>query len=394
MTERKLASLALCLGLLLLAHGTARGGSPPDVAIEIVRPFTTGVHGMAFAPDGSLYYSDSFKNQGPVAQVYKLAPELIGTPQATGISGATVAGLLWDAGQFYVCVTGANQVRRYDAGLVLQESWTVSQPWNVERVGLALFAVTNTGQVVRLNTNGTTTPLVSGLLFPFDLAQDGAGGFWVSEQVGTEVPGNVRRYDAAGQRLGLVDHTWDNPEGLEVDGAGRLYVADTGAGVVARVLSNGEVETITDSFALPIVVARHPDGNLYFNTSGAGAKLVRIALAPAGGRTPDGSDGEGLTLEPLPGGELGLSWGPSCSPSDTDYAIYAGTVGDFAATFPLLCSTAGATQASVTPPAGDAFFLVVPHNGTIEGSYGLDGQGLERPASPAACFPQATSACE
>jgi hypothetical protein len=32
-----------------------------------------------------------------------------------------------------------------------------------------------------------------------------------------------------------------------------------------------------------------------------------------------------------------------------------------------------------TYPAGDIFFLIVANNGTIEGSYGLDGNGTERP---------------
>jgi hypothetical protein len=363
--------------------------TPPGLDVQVVRPFTAAVHGMAFAPDGTLYYSDTFANQGPVARVYTLAPPLSGAPQATAITGSTVSGLLWNGGELYVCVTGANQVRRYSAALQLQQTWTVAQPWNVERIGGVLLAVTNGGQVVRLNANGTTTSLVSGLLAPFDISADGSTGFWVSEQVGGAPPGKVRHYDASGQALGVADFPWDNPEGLEIDVAGRLYVADTGAGTVRRVLSGGTIELVTDQFTLPIVITRHPDGNLYFNTAGPTPQLVRIVLAPPGGRTPDT-----LAIRRLTNGNIRLTWEPSCSPSDLDYAVYDGPLASFAAKAPLLCSTAGATVASFAPPAGDVFFLVVPHNGVIEGSYGLDSDGLERPPSPAACFPQAVSGCD
>ena len=93
-------------------------------------------------------------------------------------------------------------------------------------------------------------------------------------------------------------------------------------------------------------------------------------------------------------GSLRLSWGESCASADVDYGVYTGSFDDFSASAPLQCSTAGSTLVVIPPPEGTAFFLVVPHNTVIEGSYGLDSDGIERPASAAACYTQSIGACE
>ena len=48
-----------------------------------------------------------------------------------------------------------------------------------------------------------------------------------------------------------------------------------------------------------------------------------------------------------------------------------------------------------TPLGGNRFYLVVPLNliGEVEGSYGLQSPGVERPA-PNGCFPQAILQCQ
>jgi hypothetical protein len=93
-----------------------------------------------------------------------------------------------------------------------------------------------------------------------------------------------------------------------------------------------------------------------------------------------------------------LSWGPDCNtPPTVDYSIYAGdllrlrTTGiyDYNGMTPVC--RAGADMAEAVPlPPGDVFFLVVPHDGTGEGSYGQDSAWTERPpaAPPVQCHPQ------
>lgn len=89
------------------------------------------------------------------------------------------------------------------------------------------------------------------------------------------------------------------------------------------------------------------------------------------------------------GGDLTLSWGASCSGTDTDYAVYEGTLGaPFNTHVPVTCSTNGATSWTFTPGAGDRYYYVVPRNAVSEGSYGLGSNGLSRPPSASACLPQ------
>jgi hypothetical protein len=99
-----------------------------------------------------------------------------------------------------------------------------------------------------------------------------------------------------------------------------------------------------------------------------------------------------LTVAEDPGG-LALAWGGSCSAGATDYAIYQGNLGDFASHAPVMCTTGGATSAVIPMAAGDHYFLVVPRNGTKEGSYGRDGASLERIPSGAACAAQQVGTC-
>ena len=99
-----------------------------------------------------------------------------------------------------------------------------------------------------------------------------------------------------------------------------------------------------------------------------------------------------MKSEPIPG-QLLLSWGPSCSSADTDYAIYEGTLGDFTSHTSLFCSTAGATTKTFTPLAGSAYYLVVPLSATLEGSYGTTSEDSERSVGDDACLPQQIGTC-
>ncbi len=118
--------------------------------------------------------------------------------------------------------------------------------------------------------------------------------------------------------------------------------------------------------------------------------LAGFGFLPPAGEVPDGSAGSvPLTIAPAAGGDLTLSWGASCAATDTDYAVYEGTLGaPFASHVPVTCSTGGATTWTFTPSAGDHYYLVVPRNGVSEGSYGHGSSLVPRPPSTAACLPQ------
>ncbi len=122
---------------------------------------------------------------------------------------------------------------------------------------------------------------------------------------------------------------------------------------------------------------------------------LRLPAAPAG-RVPDDHAvaGTPLLLDRAGGGQLALSWDDSCKASDTDFAIYEGPLGTFTDHESLVCSTGGATTLPVTPSSGDRYYLVVPTNGSREGSYGVDAVGTPRsPSTINACLPQLVAAC-
>ncbi|MCH7780338.1 MAG: hypothetical protein IH848_05775 [Acidobacteria bacterium] len=103
----------------------------------------------------------------------------------------------------------------------------------------------------------------------------------------------------------------------------------------------------------------------------------------------------GLRVAKSTGGSVTLNWAGSCSSGDTDYGVYEGTIGSFMGHIPVpgLCSTAGAKNATFNPIAGNRYFLVVPSDGSTEGSYGGDDITGERPVSATPCAAQILGDC-
>ncbi len=116
---------------------------------------------------------------------------------------------------------------------------------------------------------------------------------------------------------------------------------------------------------------------------------------PAGG-TPDGNNvpGPPLTVSKELSDQITLSWGASCLLDDNDYAIYEGPITDIGAHQEIMCSTSGATTATFTPGAQNSYYLVVPNNGSFEGSYGSDSIGTPRLQGVSACYSQNVGTCE
>lgn len=121
---------------------------------------------------------------------------------------------------------------------------------------------------------------------------------------------------------------------------------------------------------------------------GSGMRCA-CAILDTGLTLPSAGGGRvaGLTLGRA-GGNVNLAWSASCSASDNDYAVYAGTLGNFASHQSVQCSTGGALAASVALPAANTYYLVVPRNASREGSYGRNAVGAERPSAVSACVAQ------
>lgn len=100
----------------------------------------------------------------------------------------------------------------------------------------------------------------------------------------------------------------------------------------------------------------------------------------------------GLTVTRGAGTSITLDWFPSCSSADNDYEVYEGLVGSWYSHVPVTCATGG-TTATFSAAAGNRYYLVVPTNGTTEGSYGKSSAAVERPVGTAVCVPQSLGTC-
>ena len=103
------------------------------------------------------------------------------------------------------------------------------------------------------------------------------------------------------------------------------------------------------------------------------------------GAVPDGEVDSGeplrLTKDELDPSRVELDWSPSCHSDGSNYAVYRGTIGDWAGHHPVACSTEGATEISVTPEASAEYYLVVPFNERLKVATASGDHARPRPAS-------------
>jgi len=155
----------------------------------------------------------------------------------------------------------------------------------------------------------------------------------------------------------------------------RLSGLPFGAGPGASAAVNGD--TIVARFRADDAVALH------------GFRIEAVEFDAPAGRVP-ATSAEGIPLRIVRSGQqaIRLTWGPSCAPSDGDYAVYEGSLADFASHAPRACSTGGALTWTLEPSGGGRYYLVVPRNAAAEGSYGRTSSGMERPPAVVPCLPR------
>jgi sugar lactone lactonase YvrE len=167
-------------------------------------------------------------------------------------------------------------------------------PWSVtvDRAGNVYVADMSNDAIRKIAPNGAVTtvagePGMSGIADgfgpnarfndPFAVAADGAGNIYVSDSGNDAIrkisPEGIvvtlaGKATHAGSRDGNAETArfW-NPEGLAVDGAGNLYVADTGNNLIRKVTPLGVVSTLSD-LAGTNAVGGSPAGQISLNSPG------------------------------------------------------------------------------------------------------------------------------
>ena len=93
-----------------------------------------------------------------------------------------------------------------------------------------------------------------------------------------------------------------------------------------------------------------------------------------------------ITLGRAGPADITVTWSASCAEGGEDYGIYEGTIGNWYSHTSFICEDGGAPLTETfTPSAGDTYYVVVSLNAKVEGSYGQDSNGTERPVGSAVC---------
>ncbi len=215
------------------------GDGGPATAATMYQPY-----GLAFDKAGNLYIADYFTDS-----VRKVAPNgIITTFAGTGVTGfsgdggaATSARLnspyavvADNSGNVYIADAGNNRVRKVSVTGVI-----------------STFVGTGTDASSIRGGSGTTVPVSE----PHGLAVDASGNLYVSEY-GTEriskvdPNGNLTPfagnfgYGVSGDGGPALSASFASPQGLAVDGAGNLYVADSDNNRIRKITPDGIVTTV------------------------------------------------------------------------------------------------------------------------------------------------------
>ena len=239
-----------------------------------------GIHGIAVSNSGDIYFSDSFGNVNYIRKIYKIIEPYTNGFEEIPIVGQLPAGLLWDDNNLYVADTQNNNVRKFNSNYELLNTWTVPGPWLIKKSNNNMIFVTSyNNQLFQLYETGAVEIIISDLAYPFGLEILDDNSIWISEQGGIDIPGAIRKWSFEGQYLDEILYNWDNPEGLQLDVFGNLWIADTGAGKIFRYTNDGSLDAVVDNLNFPIIITNFVDNDLIFNTSGDQPYFFKISIA-------------------------------------------------------------------------------------------------------------------
>jgi uncharacterized protein (TIGR03437 family) len=319
-------------GVIATLAGTATYGFSGDNGLATSAQLNNP-YGVAVDPAGNLYIADTFNNR-----VRKVSNRVIttvagdGTVGFSGDNGPATSAQLADpwsvavdsAGNLYIADYGNNRIRKVSNGVIATVAGNGTRgslgdngpATSAQFYGPAGLAVDSLGNLyiadygnnrIRKVSNGVIATVAGGgaslgdngpatsaqLALPYGIAVDSGGNLYVadwgnnrirkvSNGVIATVAGNGTRGFSGDNGLATAAQL-ANPQGIAVDSAGNLYIADFGNASIRKV-SNGIITTVagngTPGFSgdngpatsaqlyLPYGVAVDSAGNLYIGDSG------------------------------------------------------------------------------------------------------------------------------
>jgi sugar lactone lactonase YvrE len=266
--------------LSLLAGNIGGAGSLDGIGPEARFCLPTG---MANDGAGNLFVTDNGsqlirKVVLATGEVSTVAGRAASSGAADGIGAdarfSSPQGLASDgAGNLFVADYGNHAIRRIDlaTGRVATLAGSVDHPGVADGIGAE-----------------------ASFMSPAGIAADGAGSVYVTDQDSHTIrkirlaDGQVTTLAGQAGALGNADGVgpaarFYSPDGIAVDGRGKLFVADVGNGAIRAItLANAEVTTLnSDTFRGPAGIASDGTGQLYITDRYDGVLRVLSALSGA-----------------------------------------------------------------------------------------------------------------
>ena len=214
-------------GIITTVAGTGRygysGDGGPAVAAELSNP-----QGVAVDGAGNLYIAETYNDRIRRVDLSGTIATIAGTGERgnSGDGGPAVqaqlaepSGVAVDSvGNLYIADRRNHRIRRVDP------SGTIA-------------TIAGTGEAGFSGDNGLAKDAM--LRLPHDVAMDGAGNLYIADW------GNhrIRRVDPSGT-IATIAEPLSNPQGMAVDRTGNLYIAETGNHLIRRVDPSGTISTI------------------------------------------------------------------------------------------------------------------------------------------------------
>ncbi len=296
----------------------------PAGVVTTIPNYTGQPFGLAVDAAGTIYIADAGNNQ-----VEKISPSGV----ITIIAGHFTSGN----------INGTGTAASFDEpiGIAVDASGNlyVTDELNnlIRKITPAGVVTTLAGSGAQAETDGIGTSAAFNR--PIGIAVDPNGNVYVADYAGNKIrkitPTGVVTTLAGSGAKGTADGTgaqasFFEPEGIAIDAAGNLYIADTGNDLIREITPGGKVITIAGdvpgvgtlnkNFHQPLGIVLDASGNAYVSEFGGNI----ITLIILGGYSIDKPLPPGLTFDPKTGT---ISGTPTAVSPATDYNVTAYNAG-------------------------------------------------------------------